>query len=140
MTKLNTNNVSTYFYNDGNSEIEPFGNPGTQYPSGSGLTAVFESGLLWGAYVPGDPQARVGGSAYRQGLQPGKIISPGVAENPYLPKNRIYRVRRDVYPGGPLVDLNVEALDEGFTAAKSGYNTKKIGMSGRLMMALLLWT
>ena len=55
----------------------------------------------------------VGGSAYRSGLQGGKIISPGIAEDPNDPHVRIYRVRPDVYPGGPWVDLSVEAIDEG---------------------------
>lgn len=112
-TFLNINNISTQIYNDGNSDITPDGNSGLIFPKGSGKTAVFESGLLWGARVAGDPQVRVGGSAYRQGLQGGKILSPGVAENPALPKNRIYRVRPDVYPGGPVVDLSGAATDEG---------------------------
>lgn len=112
-TFLNINNVSTQIYNDGNSDITPDGNSGVIFPKGSGKTAVFESGLLWGAQVAGDPQVRVGGSAYRQGLQSGKILSPGVAEDPALPKNRIYRVRLDVYPGGPFIDLSGAATDEG---------------------------
>lgn len=114
-TFLNINNLSTQIYNDGNSDITPDGNSGLVFPKGSGKTAVFESGLLWGAKVAGDAQVRVGGSAYRQGLQPGKIISPGVAENPALDKNRIYRVRPDIYPGGPTVDLSAAATDEGLS-------------------------
>ncbi len=112
-TFLNINNLLTQIYNDGNSDITPDGNSGVVFPKGSNKTAVFQSGLLWGAQVAGDPQVRVGGSAYRQGLQPGKIISPGVAENPALDKNRIYRVRPDIYPGGPAVDLSGAATDEG---------------------------
>jgi len=115
-TFLNINNISTQIYNDGNSDITPDGNSGVIFPKGSGKTAVFESGLLWGAQVAGDPQVRVGGSAYRQGLQSGKILSPGVAEDPALPKNRIYRVRPDIYPGGPFVDLSTAATDEGLPA------------------------
>ena len=114
-TFLNINNVVTQIYNDGNSDITPDGNSGVIFPRGSGKTAVFESGLLWGAQVAGDPQVRVGGSAYRQGLQPGKIISPGVAENPALDKNRIYRVRPDIYPGGPAINLSVAATEEGLS-------------------------
>jgi len=124
-TKINVNNLSTFFYNDGNSEIDPTGNAGTQYPSRSGLTAVFESGIVWGAKITNDPQVRVGGSTYRQGLQGGKIIFPGVAEDPNLPKNRIYRVRNDVYPGGPAVDLIREANDEFIStqAVRNQYET-----------------
>ena len=112
-TFLNINNLSTQFYRDGNSDITPDGNSGLVFPKGSGKTAVFQSGFLWGAKVAGDPQVRVGGSAYRQGLQSGKILSPGVAESPALDKNRIYRVRPDVYPGGPNVDLSGAETDEG---------------------------
>ncbi len=112
-TFLNINNLSTQIYNDGNSDITPDGNSGVVFPKGSGKTAVFQSGLLWGAKIGNDPQVRVGGSAYRQGLQSGKILSPGVAEDPGLPKNRIYRVRPDIYPGGPNVDLSRDAIDEG---------------------------
>jgi hypothetical protein len=122
---LNINNVVTQIYNDGNSDITPDGNSGVIFPRGSGKTAVFESGLLWGVQIPGDPQVRVGGSAYRQGLQSGKIISPGVAEDPALPKNRIYRVRPDIYPGGPPVDLSVAAGEEGLSesAIRTQYET-----------------
>ncbi|NWF89996.1 MAG: T9SS type A sorting domain-containing protein [Ignavibacteriaceae bacterium] len=124
-TFLNINNVSTQIYNDGNSDITPDGNSGVIFPKGSGKTAVFESGFIWGAYVAGDPQVRVGGSTYRQGIQAGKIISPGVAESPDLPKNRIYRVRPDVYPGGPAVDLSVAANEEGQSesALRAQYET-----------------
>ena len=74
---MNINNVSTLIYNDGNSDIDPSGNSGAIFPKGSGKAAVFESGLLWGAKIAGDPQVRVGGSAYRQGFQPGKILADG---------------------------------------------------------------
>jgi hypothetical protein len=115
-TYMNINNVSTLIYNDGNSDIDPSGNSGAVFPKGSGKAAVFESGLLWGARIEGDPQVRVGGSAYRQGLQPGKILQDGTPEDPELDKNRIYRVRPDIYPGGPFVDLSGEAIDEGSSA------------------------
>lgn len=108
---MNINGISTQIYNDGNSDIDPSGNSGLVYPKGSGKTAVFESGFLWGAKLGGS--LRIGGSTYSQGLQPGKILSPGVAEDPNLDKNRIYRVRPDVYPGGPDVDLLSASTDEG---------------------------
>lgn len=111
-TYLNINNISTQIYNNGNSDIDPSGNSGLIFPKGSGKGAVYESGLLWGAKIDGDPQVRVGGSAYRQGLQPGKILSGGIPESPELPKNRIYRVRPDVFPNGPNVDLTSDAVDE----------------------------
>ncbi len=102
-TYLNINNISTVFFNQGYSDIDiNDDNSGLTFPKGGGSQAVFKSGFLWGAKVAGDPQPRVGGSAYRTGLQPGKIISTGVAEDPDLDKNRIYRVRPDIVPeSGP---------------------------------------
>ncbi|MFN2128796.1 MAG: hypothetical protein ACK2TU_13135, partial [Anaerolineales bacterium] len=93
-------------------------NSGLVFPKGSGKTAAFTSGLLWGARIPGDPQVRVGGTAYATGLQPGAILADGTADDPTLEKYRIYRVRPDIYPGGPEVDLtNEETLE--LTSASS---------------------
>lgn len=47
-TNLNINNISTFFYNNGISDISNMGNSGFVYPKGTGKTAVFSSGLLWG--------------------------------------------------------------------------------------------
>ncbi len=107
---LQTNNGFSDYNTNSNLE-------GTEYPIGTGKTAVFQSGFLWGGYVGNDPQVRVGGSAYRTGMQPGAILANGQADNPSLAKYRIYRVRPDVYPGGPSVDLTQEALYESSTDA-----------------------
>ncbi len=111
-TFLDINSISTQFYNNGISDIDPTGNSGFVFPQGSGKTAVFTSGLLWGGLVQGDPQPRVGGTAYRTGLQPGVILSNGQADDPDLDIYRIYRVRPDVFPGGPSVDLSGDAANE----------------------------
>jgi hypothetical protein len=111
-TFLNINTISTVVKNTGILDIDVAEvNSGLVYPKGSFKHAVFESGFLWGGRSNGE--IRVGGSAYREGMQPGKIISPGVAESPDLPKNRIYRVRPDERPG-PLydADLSSEVADE----------------------------
>jgi hypothetical protein len=116
-TFLNRNYISSIFYNNGISDVNaatvPFNmSSGFVYPKGSGKTGVFISGFIWGGFVPGDSLfPRVGGSEYQSVLQPGKIISPGIAEDPNLPKNRIYRVRQDVYPGGPPADFSSEITD-----------------------------
>ncbi|MBK7500984.1 MAG: hypothetical protein IPI19_18370 [Ignavibacteriales bacterium] len=118
LTSLNINNISTYFFNNGISDISASGNSGLVYPKGSGKTAVFTSGLLWGARVAGDPDPRVGGTAYRTGLQPGKVLPDGTADVSTLDKYRIYRVRRDVFPGSdPNVDLSTEATLDGLSEA-----------------------
>jgi hypothetical protein len=108
-TRLNINNLSTVIKNDGISDIDAQEqNSGLVYPKGSGKTAVFESGLLWGARITGDDQVRVGGSAYRSGLQGGKITNSGqewpqlTAEGDVAEHVRIYRVRPDIIPeSGP---------------------------------------
>jgi hypothetical protein len=108
-TYLDINNIFTVMRNNGISDIDiNQQNSGLVFPKGSGKTAVFTSGLLWGAKIPGDPQVRVGGDAYDAGLQPGAILPNGTADDPTLDKYRIYRVRPDIYPGGPEVDLTTE--------------------------------
>ena len=116
---LDINQILTVIKNDGISDIDVNeANSGLVYPKGSGKTAVYTSGFLWGAYEPGDPQVRVGGTAYRTGLQPGKITNSGLpwnqltAEDPNAENVRIFRVRPDVYPGGPSVDLSQDATLE----------------------------
>lgn len=116
-TYLDINNISTQLYNNGIGDIDPNGNSGLVFPKGSGKTACFTSGLLWGGLVQDDPQPRVGGTAYRTGLQPGVIMSNGQADDPSLLKYRIYRVRPDVKPGGPAVDLTEEAFNENVITA-----------------------
>jgi len=116
-TFLDINNIATYFYNNGWSDNSPNGNSGFVYPKGTGKTAVYKSGFLWGAKVTGDTVPRVGGSTYRTGLQPGIIQADGTPADPTSDKYRIYRVRRDVYPGGFFVDLTSEASNEKTTAS-----------------------
>jgi hypothetical protein len=116
-TRMDINNLNALEANNGFSDYNTNSNlEGTEYPKGSGKTAVFQSGFLWGGYIPGDSQVRVGGSAYRTGLQPGPIVN-GVAADPTDAKYSIYRVRPDVYPGGPKVDLSSDAALEGVSEA-----------------------
>ncbi|HKJ82381.1 MAG TPA: T9SS type A sorting domain-containing protein [Ignavibacteriaceae bacterium] len=104
-THFNINKISTFIYNNGDADLANNSNSGLIYPKGSGKTAVFESGLVWGGKVDG--QIRVGGSTYGSGLLPGKIISKGVAANPEDIKNRVYRVRPDY----KTADLSSEVND-----------------------------
>jgi len=113
VTFMDINNISTPIRNNGIADINTAQTlAGFVFPKGSGKTAVYESGFLWAAKVPGDPQVRVGGSEYKSGLQPGKMISPGVSEDPNLPKNRVYRVRPDYR----TADLSSEIQDQGGSA------------------------
>ncbi len=104
-TKFNINNISTWFKNDGESDINQNGNSGFTYPKGSNKQCVFQAGFLWGGKVDG--QVRVGGSVYRQGTVPGRIKPDGTPANPKDADVRIYRVRPDYKTG----DLSSELAD-----------------------------
>ena len=108
--KFNINRISTFFKNDGESDINPNGNSGFEYPRRSGKTAIFQAGLVWGGKVGG--QIRVGGSSYRQGTVPGKILNSGVpasqliGEDPNLDNVRCYRVRPDYLTGSVQAEID----------------------------------
>ncbi len=108
---LDINNLNALQNNTGYSDYNPNSNlEGTIYPKGTGRNAIFKTGFLWGAYANGDTsQVYVGGSAYGSGLQPGPILSDGHGADPSDPRWSIYRVRPDVYPGGPDIDLSGDA-------------------------------
>ncbi len=110
-TYLNTNNISTIFYSNGICDVHR-GQSGFEFPKGGGNYAIYQSGLVWGALIEGDSQIKTGGSAFGSALQPGKILPNGTPDDPSLPKNRIYRVRPDVYPDGPYANLLSEIKDE----------------------------
>lgn len=119
-TKFNINNISTFFGNDGISDLSTTGDSGFQFPIGSGKTVFYESGFVYGGYV--NKEWRVSGSTYNRGQYPGRIITNGTAaaplgirESPDLPHVRIYRVRRDYKD--PQADYSKEIMDEGTTQA-----------------------
>lgn len=99
-TLVNINNLAMWVRNDGWSARRPSdGNAGVTFPRGT-TEAIFADGLIWGGFVQDGqtPSLRVGGQTYSIGTVPGRIISPGVAEDPNAATNpsvRIFRVRRD---------------------------------------------
>ena len=122
---LHRNYISTGFFNNGISDFDiSQSNSGLVYPKLSGKTAMFVSGFLWGTKIAGDEIPHVGGSAYRTGLQPGRILNSGLpwelltSEDPNASNVRIYKIRRDVYPGGPFIDLSEEATIESIAASE----------------------
>ncbi|MCX6144967.1 MAG: T9SS type A sorting domain-containing protein [Ignavibacteriales bacterium] len=94
------NNIFNYYSNNGDGSFNPYANDdeGFEWPKGGGTgkTAAFEDGLIWVCRQNGTLKAN--GSSYWHGLQAGKILSNGSADDPSLPKYRVYRVRPDIGP------------------------------------------
>ena len=99
-TLVNINNLAMWVRNDGWSARNPStGNSGVTFPRGT-TESIFADGLIWGGFVQdgGTVNPRIGGQTYSIGTLPGRIISPGVAEDPDATTNpgvRIFRVRQD---------------------------------------------
>ncbi len=68
------------------------------------ISAVFMDGLVWGGKVNGE--IRVNGNTYRWGLQPGKILENGIADDPLSTQSKIFKIRNDwqSLPEGNLKD------------------------------------
>jgi hypothetical protein len=104
---ISINEIRMWVSNNGSGSHNPNtdGN-GLYWPGGIEATkaAVFEEGLLWGGKVNGE--IRVNGSTHRHGLQAGKILPGGVADNADDPRYRIYKIRKDweLLPPGPERD------------------------------------
>lgn len=99
-TLVNVGQVAMWIFSNGQSARGPAGHPGFFFPRGSNpaTAVVFQDQLIWGGQVlDGDqPLVRVGGGQYAVGHVPGKILSPGVAEDRTDPNiDRVWRVRRD---------------------------------------------
>ncbi len=110
--KMNINNISMWIREDGWSGRNPFvPENGIIYPRGT-ASAGFQDGIIWGgrvddgrlshfefdAFPPkitGESDVRVGGTNWRSGLQAGRILQRGAAEDTLDPDVRIWRIRRD---------------------------------------------
>ena len=96
---MNINHIRYWMRNDGWSGRNPFtGESGVTFQRPP-EPVVFQDGFVWGGLVadpnPDTPKLRVGGQTYRIGTVPGRILSPGNAEDPNLPHVHIYRIRKD---------------------------------------------
>ena len=90
------NEILMWISNNGIGSHDPrYNSSGFYWPGGEeGIkTAVFADGLFWGGKVNGETRAN--GSQYRAGLQAGKIMQEGIADDPDNPKYRVYRIRKD---------------------------------------------
>ncbi|MBI1937133.1 MAG: hypothetical protein HYS25_03325 [Ignavibacteriales bacterium] len=117
-TRININNISTWIVNDGNTDYNlSTSASGFEFPKGSGKTAIYASGFVWGGSVVNEGrQFRVGGSTYEQGLIAGRILPNGEPADPSSDDVRIYRVRRDYKKQG--ADFSAEMKSDGGSAAE----------------------
>ena len=116
LNKTNTNDDYNYIAinqfkmwigNNGMGSHNPYTDgAGLLWPGGenAALCLAYMDGLLWGGYIA--DSLNVNGSTYRWGLQAGKILSNGLADDPTLPKYRIYKIRKgwEEMPNGPTKD------------------------------------
>lgn len=105
---ISVNQCFMWVGNNGLGSLNPItGNTqGFLWPGGDNATigAIYEDGFIWGAKI--GREIRVNGSVYRQGLQAGKILSDGTADDPSLSKYRIYKIRKgwELLAPGPVRD------------------------------------
>ncbi len=104
---ISVNEIMMYISNNGDgSHSSLTDGQGLFWPGGinAAIGAVFEDGLVWGGIINNDTLC--GGSTYRHGLQAGKILPNGTADNPSLPKYRVYKVLDgwESLPPGPERD------------------------------------
>ncbi len=128
-TLVNINNMSMWVQADGY-------NRDVIYPRGT-ARVIYVDGILWGGLIRDDKVIRynnrdylirVGGSAYISGLQPGRIVTKGVAEDPDDPDVHIWRIRRDwqtadlIQDAAEFFNISVDSVtQEQIDAVRSQY-------------------
>jgi len=124
LNKTNTNDHNQYIAinqifmwvsNNGSGSHDPRTDAsGFYWPGGENATipAIFQDGMIWGAKV--GREVRVNGSVYRHGLQAGKILANGEADNPNDGKYRVYKIRKgwEGLPPGPRRDAYEKDYNE----------------------------
>ena len=90
------NNITMWTNNFGTGSHNPktdgsgFFWPNNIYPN---IPAIFTDGLVCGGKVDGE--IRVNGNSYRYGLQAGRILQNGKADNPLSTQSKIFKIRKD---------------------------------------------
>jgi len=91
--KLDTNNISAWFTNNGNFNRDPLtGNAGFEWPRGTGYNARFSSGLWMGCVVGNDTLTAV--AKYTYDYKPGYVDNNGNPQGQFDTLYRIYRIER----------------------------------------------
>ena len=104
---ISINQIKMWVSNNGTGAHDPYTDgSGFYWPGGDNgdQTAIFMDGLVWGGIV--DDSIRFNGNTHRRGLQTGKILPGGNADNPDLSKYRVYKIRKnwETLPQGPERD------------------------------------
>ncbi|MBI2417459.1 MAG: hypothetical protein HYV28_06055, partial [Ignavibacteriales bacterium] len=88
------NEISHYICNNGITSHNISTNAsGLHWPKNANSTAVYQDGIVWGGKV--GTEIRTGGSAYRSGLQPGNIMSNGLAADTNNLDFYVWRLKKD---------------------------------------------
>jgi len=100
---ISINNILMWVSNNGDGSHDPITHGNgffwpkdslSEYPGSHRIkSAIYEDGLVWGGIVDGD--IRANGNTHRQGIQAGKILDNGRADDPSLEKYRVYKIRKD---------------------------------------------
>ncbi len=132
---ININSILMWVSNTGDGSYNPITQgAGFEWPAGSGKTAIFEDGFIWAGLnrsLPDSTQIQAGGSKYNRGLQAGKILENGHADDPNNSRYRVYKINKDwqnlspgpvrdayqkdyeewpVEDGAPWIDVNGDGL------------------------------
>ncbi len=93
---ISINNIRMWIANNGDGSHDPqTDGSGFYWPGGENAekSAIFEDGFVWGGKINGE--IYFNGNTHRQGLQAGKILANGLADDPSLEKYRVYKIRKD---------------------------------------------
>ena len=93
---FSSNQIFMWIGNNGMGSHDPRTDAsGFYWPGGDSATisAIFADGLVWGGKV--NDEIRVNGDTYRYGLQPGRILENGKADNPLSTQSKIFKIRKD---------------------------------------------
>ncbi len=115
---IDINQCYMWLENNGLGSIDPrTGNSGFLWSNSETSLSekssiIFTDGLNWGGIV--DSEVRANGSRYRTGMQSGKILNSGNADNPDLDKYRVFKIFKywKTLPPGPKRDLYEKDYNE----------------------------
>ncbi len=101
--KINANRIGYPISNSGFIGVDIQSNWDGIYLDDPKYWVGYEEGIVWAATYNGGTEYRVGGSTYRSGLQPGKILVSGNEPNNFHPvadttgngKYRVYKIRKN---------------------------------------------